>query len=310
MKKIRADDGGKGDIEKCSGKNGATCYMHVPIGTSIYDANTNELIVDILRDKQEFVICQGGKGGKGNAAFKSSFNKVPTLHENGDLGEEKNVILKLRYIADVGLLGLPNAGKSTFISKVSNAKPKIANYQFTTLVPNLGSVKHSNRNIVFADIPGLIEGASEGKGLGHEFLKHIERCDVLIHLVSLNPDDNEEPYQAYKTILNELELYEHKLIKKPMYIVANKSDLDSDGSLFKEFKKHFKKEKIYLISALNNEGLNELLKDVFSKCDEIYQEEQSEEQEKMKKDLIKVIELKPEKDYAKDLTIEKDDDGN
>jgi GTP-binding protein len=209
-----------------SGRAGKDVYIKVPVGTTVYDAETEKIIVDILSVGQEFVICKGGKGGYGNAFFKSSFNKVPTLHENGDLGETKEILLKIRYIADVGIVGFPNAGKSTLINLISNAKPKIANYQFTTITPVLGVVKNKGKELIFADMPGLIKGASSGKGLGHEFLKHIERCYVLIHLVSLDPNDNEDVLLSIKQINDELKKYSKILLNKNIILVASKADTE------------------------------------------------------------------------------------
>lgn len=180
-KNIFAQNGENGQTKMATGRNGQDYLIKVPLGTSVYDFDTNELITDILKSGQTYEICKGGKGGRGNAFFKSSFNKAPTLFENGDIGEERKVFLKLKYVADVGIIGFPNAGKSSLVTALTNARPRIANYQFTTLVPILGTTKINDKDIVFADIPGLIEGASEGKGLGHDFLKHIERCQILIH---------------------------------------------------------------------------------------------------------------------------------
>jgi GTP-binding protein len=235
------------------------------LGTSVYDPKTNGLICDILESGQTFIICEGGKGGRGNAFFKSSFNRAPTLHENGDLGQERNIKLKLRYIADVCLIGLPNAGKSTFISQISNARPKIANYQFTTLIPVLATVKIKNDNLVFADMPGLIEGASDGKGLGHEFLKHIERCQIFIHLISMNQNDNEDVINAYKIINSELEKYDQALIGKPIIVVANKNDIDDTSLNYEKLKKHLNNQKIFFISTKQNYGIDNVLECVYKK---------------------------------------------
>jgi GTP-binding protein len=198
------------------------------------------------------------------------------------------------------LVGLPNAGKSTLVGKISNAKPKVANYQFTTLTPVLGIVTRKRDKIVFADLPGLIEGAAEGKGLGHEFLKHIERCSILIHLISLNPSDNENVTQAYKVIVNELKQYSKALFSKPIIVVANKIDVDGSNKILTKLKKHVK-GKVYAISALERIGLDELLKQVFIDFDKI----QTENKKKLlaQTSKTKVIELKQQKDFAKDLKI-------
>jgi GTP-binding protein len=299
-KNITAVDGENGRTAKETGHGGSDVHINLPLGTSVYDTNTNELIVDILESGQTFTICEGGKGGHGNAFFKSSFNRAPTLHEHGDLGEEKEVTLKIKYIADIGLVGLPNAGKSTFVGQVSSAKPKTANYQFTTLVPVLGIVNLHNEKVVFADLPGLIEGAAEGKGLGHEFLKHIERCSILLHLVSLNPTDGEDVVTSYKTITNELKEYSRALLDKPIIIVANKIDVDGAQDNLKKLKKSIK-GKIYIISALTKEGIDELLEAIYQDFQKIQLKNKQKLLNQTQK--VKVIEVKQQKDFAKDLRI-------
>jgi GTP-binding protein len=270
------------------------------LGTSIYDLNTNELLVDLLESGQTFTICEGGKGGRGNAFFKSSFNRAPTLHENGDLGEEKIVILKLKYVADVGLVGLPNAGKSTLIGKISNVKSKIGNYQFTTLIPILGTIQVNNAKMVIADLPGLIEGAAAGKGLGHEFLKHIERCSILIHLISLNPQDNDDIVHSYNIINNELRKYSKALLAKPIILAANKSDINGTQENILKLKKIIK-NKLHVISALNNSGVKELIDETYQMFLKIQDENKIKLLNKTAK--TKIIELKQQKDFTKDLKI-------
>jgi GTP-binding protein len=282
-----------------------TTYIKLPLGTSIYDSDTNELLADILESGQTYVVCQGGKAGHGNAFFKSSFNRAPTLYENGDAGEEKNITLKLRFLADVGLVGLPNAGKSTLVNQISNAKPRIANYQFTTLIPVLGVVNIKDHKLVFADMPGLIEGAAKGKGLGHDFLKHIERCQIFIHLISLNPIDSDDVVKSYKIVTNELKKYSKELLKKPIIIVANKIDTEGAKENLEKLKKSIKKN-IFVISAKNNEGVNELLNEIYKEYDVI--QKTNEQKLKNKSQGIKVIEVKQQKDYHKDLRIIKVDD--
>lgn len=300
-KKIIASNGENGRTAKETGKGAKDTYINVPLGTSVYDEKTNELICDILESGQTYTICEGGKGGRGNAFFKSSFNRAPTLHENGDMGEEKYVIFKLRYIADVCLIGLPNAGKSTFVGQISNAKPKVANYQFTTLVPVLGIVKIHNDNLVFADMPGLIEGASEGKGLGHEFLKHIERCQIFIHLISMNDDDNHDVIKAYNVINSELEKYNRELIGKPIVIVANKKDINNTQTNYEKLKKFLKKQKNFFISAKENDGVSDVLEFIYKQYNLIKIE--NEQKLKDQKQNIKVIEIKKQKDFSQDLNI-------
>jgi GTP-binding protein len=298
-KYIFAQNGENGKGEKRNGHNGNDIIVKVPLGTSVYNANTNEIIDDILIDKYQKIVCNGGKGGWGNAFFKSAKNRIPTLHENGDIGDEIDVILKLKYIADVGVIGLPNAGKSTFVNAITNSKAKIGNYQFTTLTPNLGTYNFGdNKTIVFADIPGLIEGASAGKGLGHEFLKHIERCEILIHLVSL---ENENLFDTYNAINNELKLYSSALINKKIFIVINKIDIEEENIKIIEFKKHFKDQKIYEISAKNKLNLDILLKDIEQSYVEFYANKNNIVDDTNNN--IKVIELVQEIDYAKELQI-------
>ncbi|GHU47297.1 hypothetical protein FACS1894218_1410 [Bacilli bacterium] len=282
-----------------------TTYIHLPLGTSVYDTETNELLVDILTSGQTFTICEGGKGGRGNAFFKSSFNRAPTLYENGDVGQERNVILKLRYIADIGLVGLPNAGKSTFVGQVTTAKPRVANYQFTTIVPVLGVCETHNDKIIFADLPGLIEGAADGKGLGHEFLKHVERCSILIHLVSLNPEDNKDVVKAYKTIKNEMGQYSSALMDKPIVIIANKIDVHGAEVNLQKLKKAIRAP-ILAISAKDKIGLKETLTKLYKQYQKIKKDDQLRLIQHISK--VKVIEVKQQRDFTKDLMINKIDD--
>lgn len=300
LKQISAENGENGQSKLCSGKSGENKYIKVPLGTSIYDANTNELLVDILKDGQEFIVCYGGKGGYGNAHFKSSINKAPTLFENGDLGEEKEISLKLKYIADIGIIGLPNAGKSSLISAISSAKPKIDNYQFTTIYPVLGTVNINNEKIIFADIPGLIEGASSGKGLGHEFLKHIERCNLLIHLISMDKSDNDDVIKAYETINDELKKYHPVLMSKKIIIVANKSDVDGSELNHKILEKYLK-TKILFVSAKYKTNLEQLL-------DECWKSFNENKINTKKDDDVEIIELKKKKNIEIDFNIEQIDD--
>ncbi|MDR0675048.1 MAG: GTPase ObgE [Mycoplasmataceae bacterium] len=299
-KSIVAPNGENGRTAKETGRRGEDIYINLPLGTSIYDLNTNELLVDLLESGQTFTICEGGKGGRGNAFFKSSFNRAPTLHENGDLGEEKIVILKLKYVADVGLVGLPNAGKSTLIGKISNVKSKIGNYQFTTLIPILGTIQVNNAKMVIADLPGLIEGAAAGKGLGHEFLKHIERCSILIHLISLNPQDNDDIVHSYNIINNELRKYSKALLAKPIILAANKSDINGTQENILKLKKIIK-NKLHVISALNNSGVKELIDETYQMFLKIQDENKIKLLNKTAK--TKIIELKQQKDFTKDLKI-------
>ena len=261
-KVIIGHDGGKGLTKNKYGRGADDVYVDVPVGTVVYLEKDHEFICDLSQDGQEVVVAKGGRGGRGNAAFKSDKNRVPRIAENGLPGETKRLILELKLLADVGLVGLPNAGKSTLLSVVSNANPEIADYPFTTIAPNLGVVNVSKyETFVMADLPGLIEGAHLGKGLGLTFLRHLERCRVIVHLVSMS---DENPYESFKQIQIELKEYGMGLEKRPLIIVASK--MDEDGSLEKlnEFKKKVKQE-IYPISSLTHQGINDLIQ----KCYEL-----------------------------------------
>ncbi|AWB68699.1 GTPase ObgE [Saccharobesus litoralis] len=221
-----AERGENGHAKNCTGKRGKDLELKVPVGTRATDVDTGELIGDLTKHKQKLMVAKGGFHGLGNTRFKSSVNRAPRQKSNGTAGDVRNLKLELLLLADVGLLGMPNAGKSTFISTVSAAKPKIADYPFTTLVPNLGVVRaKAGSSFVIADIPGLIEGASEGAGLGIRFLKHLERCRVLLHLVDVEPADQSDPVENAKAILGELEKYSEALANKPIWLVFSKADL-------------------------------------------------------------------------------------
>ena len=256
-------DAGEGSLK--DGKAGEDLFIHVPIGTEILNAKNGELVADLSTEGMEFVIAQGGKGGKGNNYFKSATNRTPRNFQPGLPGDEGEFILSLKLVADVGIIGFPNAGKSTFISRTSAATPKIADYPFTTLTPNLGVIKYGNSQFVAADIPGLIEGAHEGKGLGIEFLKHVERTSVLAHLIDpLRYDDegNQVPIQkAFERINNELAKYSEELSKKPQVVAITKMDSISDRDNLKLVTGYFKSQNIpcFLISSASGEGLNEFI---------------------------------------------------
>lgn len=265
--KVKAEDGDNGHKKNSFGRKGQDIYLVVPTGTVIYDEN-NTILADLNKPGMEFLACKGGKGGRGNKCFVSSTNRAPKIAENGQLGEKKTLILELKLIADAGLVGLPSVGKSTFLSVVSNAKPKIAEYHFTTLEPMLGTVKlPSGEDFVIADLPGLIQGASQGKGLGFVFLRHVERCKVLIHIVDLNYPEG-EPFDNFEKINRELETYNPELIKRPMVIALNKMDeLDSNkkAETFKNKlnEKYPNKYEVFEISAINKQGLLPLLRSVY-----------------------------------------------
>lgn len=244
------------------GRAADTLYIDLPVGTLVYevDENGNEkLVTDLVEDGMEYLICKGGNGGRGNIHFKSSTNRAPRQFEFGREGEEKLLRLELKILADVGLLGLPNAGKSTFISQVSAARPKIAAYPFTTLVPNLGVVEADNfERMVIADIPGLIEGASEGQGLGHTFLKHVERTRFLLHILAADDLNREDPLDGYNMLNDELAQFNKEMAAKPQIRVINKIDTLSPEEL-DDIKAKCEGEQIYFISALNGDGVEPLL---------------------------------------------------
>lgn len=261
FKKIfKAENGEAGGKSKKFGKKGEDLIIKVPVGTILREETSNKIIKDFKVDGEEFLIAKGGRGGRGNVHFKNSVRQAPRFAENGKKGQEINLILELKILADVGLVGLPNVGKSTLISVISKAKPKIANYHFTTLNPNLGVVNiDKERSFIVADIPGLIEGANEGEGLGHDFLRHIERCRVLIHLVDISGIEGRDPIKDFDLINKELELYNKELANKPMIVALNKTDLDFNDNASK-FIDTFKNDyKIYKISAATTDGIKELL---------------------------------------------------
>jgi len=260
-KHFKAEKGQHGSGSNKHGKNAPDLIIKVPVGTVVKDAQTGELIADLKEEGQKVVVAKGGKGGKGNTMFKSATNQAPDYAEKGEKGEEKWLDLELKLIADVGIIGFPNAGKSTLISKLSKAKPKIADYPFTTLAPVLGVVDLGyGKALVLADIPGLIEGASEGAGLGHEFLRHIERTKALLHVIDVSDFREKEPLDAFEIINKEMEQYSPELTKKPQVVVGNKIDLLSDKDKLKEWEKQFKEKgyKFIPVSVLTGEGLDKL----------------------------------------------------
>ncbi|CAM2149688.1 GTPase ObgE [Pararobbsia alpina] len=268
-KKHLARNGENGRGADCYGKGGDDVTLRMPVGTIITDMDTGELIADLTEHNQEVTLAEGGQGGLGNLHFKSSTNRAPRQKTDGKPGQRRMVKLELKVLADVGLLGMPNAGKSTFISSVSNAKPKIADYPFTTLAPNLGVVRVGpSQSFVIADIPGLIEGAAEGAGLGHQFLRHLQRTGLLLHLVDLAPFDEEtDPVAEAKAIVNELAKYDEALHDKPRWLVLNKLDMldeDTRKKRVADFVKRFKwKGPIFEISALTGQGCEALTYAIF-----------------------------------------------
>lgn len=258
--KYKAQNGEAGGKSKKFGKKGEDLKLRVPVGTILREAESNTIIKDFKADGEEFIIAKGGKGGRGNVHFKNSIRQAPRFAENGKKGQEIDLILELKVLADIGLVGLPNVGKSTLISVISSAKPKIANYHFTTLDPNLGVVNiDKERSFIVADIPGLIEGANEGQGLGHDFLRHVERCRVLIHLVDISGIESRDPIEDFKLINKELRLYNNKLTDKPMIVCLNKIDLDFNNNADKFIKEFGKDYKIFKISAATTDGIKDLL---------------------------------------------------
>ncbi|MBO5526683.1 MAG: GTPase ObgE [Erysipelotrichaceae bacterium] len=255
-KMIRAQDGENGKGNNMYGASRDDVIVKVPLGTIVKDLDLDEVIADLNTLDSEEVICQGGKGGRGNFHFKSSRNNAPDHATLGTPGEERNVLVELKLLADVGLVGLPSVGKSTLLSVVSNARPEIADYPFTTLKPQLGMVKVGDSSFVMADLPGLIEGASEGKGLGHEFLKHIERCRLIIHVLDMGRED---PVNDYEVINEELKRYPGNLSERPQIVVANKMDLDNAPENLERFKKAYPDVEIFETTTLINEGLSPVL---------------------------------------------------
>ncbi len=279
---FKADRGTHGMGKNMHGAAGEDLVVTVPAGTVVRDAESGRLIADLVEDGQRIVVAKGGRGGRGNMRFASAVNKAPRIAEKGEPGEELWVELELKLIADVGLIGFPNAGKSTFISMVSAAKPKIADYPFTTLVPNLGVVAVGDDSFVLADIPGLIEGASQGVGLGHEFLRHTERTRLLIHVVDIAGTEGRDPVEDIKTINRELELYDARLAKRPQIIAANKMDVQpqADENLARLREALGDTYEIFPISAATGEGLDKVVRRVADWLEElpkIAPEEPSEE---------------------------------
>ena len=275
----KAERGQHGQGGNKKGKDGEDLIIKVPVGTVVKDAETGEILADLVKEGQSVVVAKGGKGGRGNAAFKSATNQTPMIAEKGEKGEERWIELELKLLADVGIIGFPNAGKSTLISTLSKARPKIADYPFTTLTPVLGVLQLDvNDYIVLADIPGLIEGASEGLGLGHEFLRHIERTKFLIHLIDVSDFRERDPIEAFNIINKELEKYSPDLIKKPQIVVANKIDALTDKTLIEKLEKYFS-EKGYpfvAVSLITRENIDKLINLIREARDKLKNEEANE----------------------------------
>lgn len=259
-REYKAQNGEKGHAKKMHGADADDLVIRVPVGTCVYDDDTGNIIADLTKDGQRAVIAKGGRGGRGNARFASSRNPAPKICENGEPGEKFNLRVELKLLADVGLVGFPSVGKSTLLSVVSKARPQIADYHFTTIVPNLGVVQvKDGRSFVMADLPGLIKGASQGKGLGHQFLRHIERCRVIVHIIDMSGSEGRDPYEDYVTINKELGEYEYRLLERPQIIVANKMDGDEAEENLKKFKEKLGDQKVFPIIAPIHEGIDAVL---------------------------------------------------
>jgi GTP-binding protein len=261
-KRFRAENGRPGRGRNQTGKNGEHVTIEVPLGTLVYDSNTQEVLADLIYDGQEAVILEGGKGGKGNQHFATSTNRAPRKAQPGIPGQQKNLYLSLKYLADIGLIGLPNAGKSTLLSRLTDARPRIADYPFTTLVPNLGVLTlKDGKTLTLADIPGLIEGASEGRGLGHDFLKHVERTRLYLHILDMTYTPAKDILEDFYAVMQELENYNPALAQKEQIVLLNKMDLYSSECRDKEKVKgllHDLGLELFFISALTGEGLGAL----------------------------------------------------
>lgn len=294
QKTIKGHKGTNGQGSNRNGKNAEDVIIKVPMGTTIIDNETNLTIADLTHDGQEALIANGGRGGRGNKSFATKGNKAPTISEYGEPGQELTIKCELKVLADVGLVGLPSVGKSTLLSFVTSAKPKIAAYHFTTLSPNLGKVMLSDhRNFIIADLPGLIEGASEGAGLGDRFLRHTSRTRIILHIIDMSGSEARDPIEDYKIINNELKNYSTKLSNKNQLVVANKMDLPNADDNLKLFKKAFPKLEVIEISALNNIGIDKLMEKTADLLDEVDQDIYQEDEY----DTSVVIEYKENKPF-------------
>lgn len=281
QKLIKGNKGSNGSGANRTGAIGEDIFIKVPIGTTVIDTDTNLVIADLVKDKETAIIARGGKGGKGNAAFKSNKNKAPTISEYGLEGEEKKIKCELKLLADVGLVGLPSVGKSSIISVISAAKPKIADYHFTTLTPNLGVVDLKEKSYVVADLPGIIEGASEGIGLGDKFLKHALRTKVIAFVLDASESEGNNILDDYKLLKNELKKYSEKLYNKKSLVILNKIDMPSSKENIDKFKKEYPNEEVICTSTITMENINELkykLRELLDKEEEtdIYEENEYE----------------------------------
>ncbi|MBC6369634.1 GTPase ObgE [Lactobacillus kullabergensis] len=308
-RKFKAENGEDGRIKSQYGRGAKDLYLKVPIGTTVYDFDTNEEIGDLTENKQELVVAHGGKGGRGNIHFATSVNTAPEIAENGEPGEDRVLRLELKVLADVGLVGFPSVGKSTLLSVVTKAKPKIAAYSFTTLTPNLGMViLPDGRDFSMADLPGLIEGASHGVGLGIQFLRHIERTKVILHLVAMDPANGRDALRDYKTIRQELLTYDKNLKDRKEIIVATQMDISGASEKLKQFKKDLKTEKIqtpvYAISSVTHEGIEQLMQHTATVVEQVEKERALQKPEPVQE----VKEYKYQASQKNDFTITKLED--
>jgi len=297
IKHYEAENGDNGGINDRHGVSGEDLFLEIPQGTIVYDKETKEILFDLTDPSEEIMITKGGRGGRGNAHFKTSTNQAPRLSELGEPGEEKEIKLELKLVADVAIIGVPSAGKSTLISVISNARPKIADYPFTTLIPNLGVVSVDGFSFVVIDVPGLIKDAYKGKGLGDAFLRHIERSRIIVHLIDITSKD---PLQDYKIIRNELKKYNKELLKKPEIVVLNKIDVfGNDKELLEDLIKTLEKvskKKVYPISAVAKKGVSDLLYEIKDEIKKL-------PKPKVKKEIIKIF--KPQERLMQNFSVEK-----
>ena len=301
-RKFVAKNGDNGQTKNCYGQKAEPLYIKVPPGTIIKDEESGEVLADLTEVGQETVIVRGGRGGRGNARFVSSINRSPTFSEKGEPGEGRSLVLELKLLADVGVVGYPSVGKSSLVSMVSAARPEIAEYHFTTLVPVLGVVSLGpEHSFVIADIPGLIEGAHEGVGLGHDFLRHVERTKIIVHVVDVSGIEGRDPIEDYQRINKELKLYNERLANRPQIVAANKMDLPEAQENYQRFKEFIESEgkEIFPISAATNEGLKELMIRVSKALDDYVEEPEA------------VAEVKVYEDSAEaDFVIKRDEVGD
>ena len=302
QKQIKGSKGENGKGKNQHGKNSPDVIVKVPLGTVVTDMDTGLIICDLKKKDDSFIVAKGGRGGRGNTAFKTQTNTAPDFSENGEPGEERTLKVEVKMLADVGLVGLPSVGKSTIISSISRSKPKIAAYHFTTLSPNLGVTKtDDNYSYVVADLPGLIEGASHGEGLGDKFLRHIERTKVIAHVIDMASVEGRDPYEDYILINKELNEFNPKLLKKPMIIIANKMDLEESKENLKKFKEKVKDKEIFEVSGATGEGLRDVVNYLGKLLQELPEEELFDD-DKIESHVL--YKFKKEEKY----TIEREDD--